>query len=205
MDYRGDVTRIQVMHHNLSHETIPFRSQGMLTVRLTDSASARHLELSLDSLAVTRADGSPLPDAEGGAGSRWSGDVGHDGEVVADGKAGERVDTTAWATSQKGETGSEQVISTCASPRVDRFAGKERRVLTAAWSGSRSGTIPAGPELMTIAASGAGRTEYTYLAGRVPADGVAGGEHDPETRRAPAFPSPITTTGSDSLALTRLP
>ena len=28
MDYRGDVTRIQVMHHNLSHETIPFCSQG---------------------------------------------------------------------------------------------------------------------------------------------------------------------------------
>jgi len=26
MDYRGDVTRIQVMHHNLSHETIPFCS-----------------------------------------------------------------------------------------------------------------------------------------------------------------------------------
>jgi hypothetical protein len=140
MDYRGDVARIQVMHHNLSHETIPFRSQGVLTVRLTDSASARHLELFLDPLAVTRADGSPLPDAEGGAGSRRSGDVGPDGEVVADGKAGERVDTTAWATSQNGETGSEQVISTLASSRA-----------------------------------------------------------------APAFPSPVTTTGSDSLAVTGLP
>ena len=28
MDYRGDVTRIQVTHHNLSHETIPVCSQG---------------------------------------------------------------------------------------------------------------------------------------------------------------------------------
>ena len=28
MDYRGDITRIQVMHHNLTHETIPFRSEG---------------------------------------------------------------------------------------------------------------------------------------------------------------------------------
>jgi len=42
MDYRGEITRIQVMHHNLSHETIPFRSQGILTVRLTDSTPARH-------------------------------------------------------------------------------------------------------------------------------------------------------------------
>ncbi|HEY9442436.1 MAG TPA: hypothetical protein VIQ25_04255 [Gemmatimonadales bacterium] len=232
MDYRGDVTRIQVMHHNLSHEPIPFRSQGVLTVRLTDSASSRHLELSLDSLAVTRADGSPLPDAEGGAGSRWSGDVGPDGEVVAltsprlvpgtraldrftrflfahwgsaDGKAGERVDTTAWATSQNGETGSERVISTYAPPRVDRSAGKERRVLAAAWSGSRSGTIPAGPEQMTIAASGTGRTEYTYLAGDAcPLTAWRAGSTT-QTRMAPAFPSPVTTTGSDSLALTRLP
>ena len=83
MDYRGEITRIQVMHHNLTHETIPFRSHGILTVRLTDSTPARHLELSLDSLAVTRADGSPLPDAEGGAGSRWSGDIGPKGDVVA--------------------------------------------------------------------------------------------------------------------------
>jgi hypothetical protein len=49
---------------------------------------------------------------------------------------------------------------------------------------------PAGPEQMTIAASGTGRTEYTYLAGDA---------------CPPAFPSPVTTTGSDSLALTRLP
>jgi len=123
----------------------------------------------------------------------------------ADGNAGERVDTTAWATSQNGETGSERVISTDASPRVDRFAGKERRVLTAAWSGSRSGTIQAGPEQMTIAASGTGRTEYTYLAGdECPLTAWRAGSTT-QTRMAPAFPSPVTTTGSDSLALTRLP
>jgi hypothetical protein len=29
MDYRGDVTRIQVMHHNLTRETIPIRSAGV--------------------------------------------------------------------------------------------------------------------------------------------------------------------------------
>ena len=57
MDYRGEITRIQLMHHNLSRETIPFRSRG------TDGAAdrlkpARHLDLSLDSLAVTRDDGS---------------------------------------------------------------------------------------------------------------------------------------------------
>jgi hypothetical protein len=42
MDYFGEITRIQVMHHNLTHETIPFRSTGVLTVRLTDSATAHH-------------------------------------------------------------------------------------------------------------------------------------------------------------------
>ena len=174
-------------------------------MRLTDSASARHLELFLDPLAVTRADGSPLPDAEGGAASRRSGDVGPDGEVVADGKAGERVDTTAWATSQNGETGSERVISTYASPRVDRSARKERRVLTAEWSGNRSGTIPAGPHQMTITASGTGRSEYTYLAGDAcPLTAWRAGSTT-QTRTAPAFPSPVTTTGSDSLTLTRLP
>ena len=26
MDYLGEITRIQVMHHNLTHETIPFPS-----------------------------------------------------------------------------------------------------------------------------------------------------------------------------------
>ena len=41
MDYFGEITRIQVMHHNLTHDTIPFRSTGVLTVRLTDSATTR--------------------------------------------------------------------------------------------------------------------------------------------------------------------
>ncbi len=232
MDYRGEITRIQVMHHNLSHETIPFRSRGTLTVRLTDSTPARHLDLSLDSLAVTRADGSPLPDAEGGAGSRWSGDIGPKGDVVAltspalvpgtraldrftrfffahwgsaDSKAGERVDTTAWATNQNDETGSERVISTYAAPRVVRSEGKERRVLAAAWSGGRSGTIPAGPQQMTVTASGTGKAEYTYLAGDAcPLTAWRAGRTI-QTRMAPGFPSPVTTTGSDSLTLTRLP
>jgi hypothetical protein len=38
----------------------------------------------------------------------------------ADSTAGERVDTTAWATNQNGETGSQRVISTYASPTVER-------------------------------------------------------------------------------------
>ena len=83
MDYRGDITRIQVMHHNLTRETIPFRSVGVLTVRLTDSATARQLDLSLDSLSVTRDDGKPLTDVAGGAGSRWQGAVAPDGDIVA--------------------------------------------------------------------------------------------------------------------------
>ena len=58
MDYRGEITRIEVMHHNLTHETIPFRSQGILTVRLDRLTPARHLKLSLVALG-DRADGSP--------------------------------------------------------------------------------------------------------------------------------------------------
>jgi hypothetical protein len=232
MDYLGDVTRIQVMHHNLSHETIPFRSQGIVTVRLTDSATARHLELSLDSLAVTRVDGSPLPEAAGGAGSRWLGEVGPDGEVVkltspalvpgtraldrfvrflfapwgsADSAASGRVDTTAWATSQNGETSSERVISTYAAARVDHGGGSERRVLAAVWTGIRSGTVPAGPEQMTISATATGRAEYTYVERDACPLAAWRAGRTTLTRMAPAFPSPVTTTGNDSLTLTRLP
>ena len=232
MDYLGDITRIQVMHHNLTRETIPIRSTGVLTVRLTDSAAGRHLDLSLDSLAVTRADGTALPDAADGAGSRWQGEVAPDGDVVtlasprlvpgtraldrftrflfapwasADTARGERIDTTAWATNQNGETGSERVISTYSSPRIERADGKERRVLAAVWSGSRSGTVPAGPQLMTITATGTGRAEYTYVPGEAcPAAAWRSGTTT-QTRMAPAFPAPVTTTGSDSLRLTRLP
>jgi hypothetical protein len=232
MDYLGEITRIQVMHHNLTHETIPFRSTGVLTVRLTDSAAARQLDLSLDSLAVTRADGSPLPDAAGGAGSRWHGEVAADGDVVTlisprlvpgtraldrftrflfapwastDTARSERIDTTAWVTNQNGETGSERVISTYAPPRIDRAGGKERRVLAAAWAGSRSGTLPAGPEQMTITTTGTGRAEYAYVPGEACPIAAWRSGTTTQTRMAPAFPSPVTTTGSDSLTLTRLP
>ena len=232
MDYRGDITRIQVMHHNLTRETIPIRSVGVLTVRLTDSATARQLDLSLDSLSVTRDDGKPLTDVAGGAGSRWQGAVAPDGDIVAltspalvpgtraldrftrflfapwassDTARVERIDTTAWVTNQNGETGSERVISTYAPPRVDRSDRGERRILAAAWTGSRSGTLPAGPEQMTITASGTGRAEYAYVPGQAcPATAWRAGTTT-QTRMAPAFPSPVTTTGSDSLALTRLP
>jgi hypothetical protein len=232
MDYLGEITRIQVMHHNLSHETIPFRSQGIVTVRLTDSAGARHLELSLDSLAVTRVDGSPLPDAAGGAGSRWQGEVGPDGEIVkltsppllpgtraldrfsrflfaawgsADRAASGWVDTTAWVTSQNGETSSERVISTYAAARVARAGGSARRVLAAVWTGNRSGTVPAGPEQMSITATATGRVEYTYVEGDACPLAAWRAGRTTQTRTAPAFPSPVTTTGNDSLALTRLP
>ena len=56
---------------------------------------------------------------------------------------------------------------------------------------------------MTLAASGTGRTEYTCLAGD--ACPLTAWRAGTRTRMAPAFPSPVTTTGSDSLALTRLP
>jgi hypothetical protein len=232
MDYLGDITRIQVMHHNLTHETIPFRSRGLVTVRLTDSAQTRHLELSLDSLAVTRVDGSPLPDAAGAAGSRWQGDIAPDGEVMkltspalvpgtraldrfarflfapwgsADAASGGRVDTTAWATSQNGETSSERVISTYAAARVERGGGSERRVLAAVWTGNRSAMVPAGPEQMTISATATGRVEYTYVEGDACPLAAWRAGRTTQTRMAPAFPSPVTTTGHDSLALTRLP
>ncbi|HKU63280.1 MAG TPA: hypothetical protein VJQ44_18915 [Gemmatimonadales bacterium] len=232
VEYRGSVVRIQVAHHSVSHETIPIHSAGVLTVQLTDSVPVRRLELVLDSLLVTRADGSPLPDAAGGAGSRWQGRVEPDGDVVgltspglvpgvrpldrfarflfapwkrADGSAGARVDTTAWVTNQNGETGSERVISTYAPPRVERSGGREHRVLTAAWTGSRSGTVPAGPERMTVSAAAAGRTEYAYVADDACPLAASWLGSTTQTRMAPAFPAPLTTTGGDSLTLTRLP
>lgn len=232
MDYHGDITRIQVMHHDLTRETIPIRSTGVITLRLTDSATARRLDLSLDSLAVTRDDGTPVPDAEGGAGSRWQGVVTPDGDVVAlsspallpgtrpldrftrflfahwasgDSVRAERIDTIAWATNQNGETGSERVISKYAPPRVDRSDKGDRRVLAAVWTGDRSGTAPAGPGQMTITASGTGRAEYAYVPGEAcPMTAWRAGTTT-QTRMAPAFSAPVTTTGSDSLALTRLP
>ena len=58
---------------------------------------------------------------------------------------------------------------------------------------------------MTITASGTGRAEYTYVAGDACLLTAWRAGRTTQTRIAPAFPSPVTTTGSDSLAVTRLP
>ena len=83
MDYRGEITRIQVdaPQSQPRDDPVPLTWDTDRAAHRLDAR--RHLELFLDSLAVTRADGSPLPDVEGGAGSRWSGDIGPKGDVVA--------------------------------------------------------------------------------------------------------------------------
>jgi hypothetical protein len=78
-------------------------------------------------------------------------------------------------------------------------------VLAATWAGTRSGTQPAGPEQMTITASGTGQAEYAYAPDDACPMAAWRSGTTTQTRMAPAFPSPVTTTGSDSLMLTRLP
>lgn len=231
VSYRGEVTRIQVAHHNVSRETIPVTGAGVVTLRLADTAGGRALELVVDSMTVTRSDGTALPDAGDPRAARWHGLLTADGRLTtvnspppnpmtrpldrylrfffppaARGSAGSGwVDTTTWATNQHGETGSDRMITAYGPVRRERREGKEVRVLGATWNGARTGTAPAGPEQMTISATSTGRSEYAYVDGDAcPLAGWRAGSTT-STRMAPAFNAPLTTTSADSMAVTRIP
>jgi hypothetical protein len=232
LNYRGELTRITIVGHNVTQEKIPTTTTGILTLRLADTVGGRVVDLTVDSMAVTRTDGRTVPDAGDGTGARWHGVTTEDGKFTtlaypssvpatrplerfvrfllppvpsAAGPQGSWVDTTAWTTDHDGETGLDSVVTSYTGLRRERRDGKDVRVLAGAWTATRNGSAPAGPEPVTMTAKASGRSEYAWVAGEVCPVAAWRAGSTTLTRTARAFREPVTTTTSDSMVVVRMP
>ena len=232
VDYRGALNRIEVTHRKVTHTAIPVTAVGWITVRVTDTTDGRTMDLQVDSLTMSGADGRPSPDGGGGDGSRWHGVLTAEGRVVSlrspeltpsvrpldryvrfffpptavsRGARVERVDTTAWTSRRGRENTAERFVTRYAAPQRARRSGSELLVVGATWSGSRSGSVPAGPEEMSVEGTSAGRAEYYYSDADVCPAGAWRAGTSTQTSMAPAFDAPLTIENSESLTVTRLP
>lgn len=183
-----------VVGHNITQEKVPTATIGFLTLRLSDTAGGRVVDLVVDSMSITRADGRTVPDAGDGTGSRWHGIMAEDGKFTV--------------------LASPPIVP--ATRPLDRYvrfffpparsAGRqgESWVDSTAWTATRNGTAPAGPERATVTATGSGHGEYTWVQGEAcPAAAWRAGSTT-LTRMARAFREPVTTTTNDSMAVTRI-